>query len=262
MMEGQASGKELVVRINGQDYSVPPELANAPLASFIKTRTPFKSVKVACGEGGCGACTVADVEERDGRPYLRTFNSCLAPVYSVRGRSLLTAEGLPAAAAAGGGTSLVADRLASFHASQCGYCTPGFTVAAHAALHNAAATAAASPSGHHSHHHRGEHASCGGGGCDGNGGCSRSAGGDRGANASGGCGGGLLAGEELRRALEGNLCRCTGYRPIVAACRSLAEEVVDMEDLLGPAAAGPAPAAAPPPPAAGLPLEEVPLGPG
>lgn len=35
-----------------------------------------------------------------GAPSLRTINSCLAPVYSVRGKSILTAEGLPPAATA------------------------------------------------------------------------------------------------------------------------------------------------------------------
>ncbi|EFJ41839.1 hypothetical protein VOLCADRAFT_98105 [Volvox carteri f. nagariensis] len=128
----------------------------------------------------------------DSHPHLRTLNSCLAPVYSVLGRSVITAEGLPAAEPYG--TSLVAGRLSEFHASQCGYCTPGFTVACHAALHNAAAAAA-----------------------------------DGGAAATA-----MPATPDdgsLLRALDGNLCRCTGYRPIVAACRSLAAEVTDIEDL-------------------------------
>ncbi|PNH05754.1 Indole-3-acetaldehyde oxidase [Tetrabaena socialis] len=165
-------------------------MGNVPFATFLKTCTRFKSVKVACGEGGCGACTVAVVEEgqEGAAPHLRTINSCLAPAYALRGRSVLTAEGLPPADG-GGGHSLVAERLTEFHASQCGYCTPGFTVACHAAAANAAAAATAAGAG------------------------------------GAGCPGGLLSGggggcdEALRQALDGNLCRCTGYRPIVAACR-------------------------------------------
>ncbi|KXZ53513.1 hypothetical protein GPECTOR_7g963 [Gonium pectorale] len=58
--------RPLSLTVNGRRFEVPPEAANAPLADFIRGYTPYKSVKVACGEGGCGACTVAVLEEREG----------------------------------------------------------------------------------------------------------------------------------------------------------------------------------------------------
>ncbi|PNW76553.1 hypothetical protein CHLRE_11g467688v5 [Chlamydomonas reinhardtii] len=250
--------KPFTLFVNGEELHAPVEMANAPLAAFLKT-TRFKSVKIACGEGGCGACTVALVEQSSegGAPSLRTINSCLAPVYSVRGKSILTAEGLPPAATAAataaatpataGGpaaSSVVVERLAAHHASQCGYCTPGFAVACHAALHNAANGCSGSSSNGHAHSN--------GNGCSSNGGAAAAESAP------------LLDGEGLRRALDGNLCRCTGYRPIVSACRSVG--VADIEDLAGPPAAGAAlllpPRAAAAAAATADDVEEVALGAG
>lgn len=44
-----------------------------------------------------------------------------------------------------------------------------------------------------------------------------------------------LSKEEVEEAFDGNLCRCTGYRPILDAFRSFASEgrpVKDIEDLV------------------------------
>ena len=64
-----------------------------------------------------------------------------------------------------------AEAFASHHASQCGYCTPGFVVATHAALERCRARGQAPTP------------------------------------------------ELLMEGLDGNLCRCTGYRPILDACK-------------------------------------------
>jgi len=85
----------------------------------------------------------------------------------------------------------VQQRLSGFHASQCGFCTPGMCMSIFAALVKAdkAADRPAPPAGFSK-----------------------------------------LTTSEAEKAISGNLCRCTGYRPIVDACKSFAADV-DLEDL-------------------------------
>lgn len=66
---------------------------------------------------------------------------------------------------------LDSERIAQFHGSQCGFCTPGIVVACHATLLRAA---------------------------------------ERGVKPTP---------DDLQTGLDGNLCRCTGYRPILDACK-------------------------------------------
>lgn len=99
------------------------------LVDVLRDRLGLTGTKMSCREGECGACTVW----LDGLPV----NSCILPATKVKGRSITTIEGL--------GNSelphLVQETMAKFGASQCGYCTPGFVMAAAALLRdNPAAT--------------------------------------------------------------------------------------------------------------------------
>ncbi|KAF5834564.1 hypothetical protein DUNSADRAFT_8731 [Dunaliella salina] len=183
--------KQLHFNLNGVVQTVESKDANCSLNEWIRLHTRVKSCKLSCGEGGCGSCAVA-VEYEDpvtGKPALKSVNSCLTPAYAVSGCHVTTAEGLPKAKE--GGVNPVIDRLVGFHATQCGFCTPGMAIACHTALAKANAARAAGTGD-----------------------------GDRKSPTA----------AELRDALDGNLCRCTGYRPIVDACKSFACDV-DMEDL-------------------------------
>jgi aerobic-type carbon monoxide dehydrogenase small subunit (CoxS/CutS family) len=98
--------------LNGKraDVEAPPLKR---LLDVLREDCGLLGTKEGCGEGECGACTVLV----DGAPV----NACLVPFAHVRGRKVVTIEGvrrrLPAALVREGGT-------------QCGICTPGVVMAA------------------------------------------------------------------------------------------------------------------------------------
>ena len=95
------------------------------LADFLRMRLGLTGLKVACDEGACGACTVLI----DGRAVL----SCMTLAVEAAGHEVLTIEGLEP-------NDPVVAAFAEQHepgfgtAMQCGYCTPGFVMAAHGLL--------------------------------------------------------------------------------------------------------------------------------
>ena len=92
------------------------------LLSVLRNRLGLTGTKYGCGEGQCGACTVLF----NGRP----IRSCRAPAESAQGMHILTIEGL----AGEGALSPVQRAFLEEEAFQCGYCTPGMIMAAHALL--------------------------------------------------------------------------------------------------------------------------------
>jgi len=78
---------------------------------------------VGCEHGVCGACTVLI----DGKPA----RSCLMLAVQADGYEITTIEGI---APAPGELSVIQDALCETHGMQCGYCTPGMVLVAHALL--------------------------------------------------------------------------------------------------------------------------------
>ncbi len=76
-----------------------------------------------CEHGVCGACTVLI----DGEPS----RACLMFAVQADGYEITTIEGL---APAPGELSIVQDAFCETHGLQCGYCTPGMILTAHALL--------------------------------------------------------------------------------------------------------------------------------
>ena len=135
--------------------------ARLTLVDFLRDTLRLTGTHVGCEHGICGACSVL----LDGQPV----RSCLVYAVQADGCSVTTIEGL---AQTDGTLSVLQDAFCEVHATQCGYCTPGMIVAAHALLEA---------------NSRPEES-------------------------------------EIREAIGGNLCRCTGYQQIVDAITLAAEK--------------------------------------
>jgi carbon-monoxide dehydrogenase small subunit len=92
------------------------------LLECLRDIVGLTGAKEGCNDGNCGACTVM----LDGR----IVNSCLVLGVEVEGASITTIEGVA------GGSALHPVQRAFLEqaALQCGFCTPGFIVAAKALL--------------------------------------------------------------------------------------------------------------------------------
>jgi len=180
----------VVLAVNGERYEAAGVDPSTTLLEFLRTRTPVRGPKLGCGEGGCGACVVlvSKYDPATDEVSESSVSSCLTLLHSVDRCSVTTSEGIGNIK---DGYHPVQQRLSGFHASQCGFCTPGMCMSIFAALVKAdkAADRPAPPAGFSK-----------------------------------------LTTSEAEKAISGNLCRCTGYRPIVDACKSFAADV-DLEDL-------------------------------
>jgi xanthine dehydrogenase small subunit len=81
--------------------------------------------KEGCAEGDCGACTVVLGEVVRDRLRYRAVNACILFVPALDGKELVTVESLRRA---DGELHPVQRAMVECHASQCGFCTPGFVM--------------------------------------------------------------------------------------------------------------------------------------
>jgi carbon-monoxide dehydrogenase small subunit len=148
----------VAVEVNGirRTGEVPARLT---LVDFLRDELRLTGTHVGCEHGICGACAVL----LDGEPV----RSCLVFAVQADGHRVTTVEGL---AKPDGSPSVLQDSFCETHALQCGYCTPGMLIAAHALLNGVPQPTEA----------------------------------------------------EIREAIGGNLCRCTGYQQIVEAIQHAA----------------------------------------
>ena len=137
--------------VNGRSWEGDVE-GRTTLADLLRDRLGLTGTHLGCEQGVCGACTVL----LDGR----AVRSCLLLAVQVDGSSLTTVEGLGQQ-----GLTELQRQFVERGAFQCGFCTPGFLMAADELLRS----------------------------------------------------GRRYAKDELRDLLSANICRCTGYAPIVDA---------------------------------------------
>jgi aerobic carbon-monoxide dehydrogenase small subunit len=109
----------LRLRVDGAEREVPEELAGESLLRVLRDEFGLTAAKNACEEGECGSCTVAI----DGEIAC----ACLVPAVQAAGRKVETATGL---AAPDGQLHPVQAALVQAGGVQCGFCTPGFVMAA------------------------------------------------------------------------------------------------------------------------------------
>ncbi|MEC3951816.1 FAD binding domain-containing protein [Nocardia sp. CDC153] len=195
---------EARITVNGKVTPISPAAPHTTVLDFLRDRG-FTGSKEGCAEGECGACSIMVARPGvEAKTDWVAVNACLVPVASLDGQEIVTAEGLATLDGSGTPTELhpVQQEMAVRGGSQCGYCTPGFICSmaseyyrpgrcggAAAAETNGAATNGAE------HAHEGDH--------------------EHGPN-----------GFDLH-SLSGNLCRCTGYRPIRDAAFALGAPEAD-----------------------------------
>ena len=139
-------------QLNGEPVAVEVE-PRLHLADCLREKLGLTGTHLGCEHGVCGACTVIV----DGA----AIRACLMLTVQAEGSSIVTVEGL----STGDTLSPLQAAFRKHHALQCGFCTPGMLMTAHALLTEEPEADA----------------------------------------------------DRIRSALSGNLCRCTGYLPIIEA---------------------------------------------
>ncbi|MEE6286986.1 FAD binding domain-containing protein [Georgenia sp. MJ173] len=240
------------VTVNGRVREIAGTGVHATLLDWLRAEG-LTGAKEGCAEGECGACAVL-VARPDGDAGTRwtAVNACLPPALALDGQEVITAEGLGTAAGAGVVENLhpVQREMAHRGGSQCGYCTPGFVCAMAAEYYRperrrpvGLAADDVQPSSDGDLPTDGDLSSDG----------QRSRDDDPSTDGHGETDGHLSAdgqrpaghgetgpnGFDLH-ALSGNLCRCTGYRPIRDAAYALGDP--DVGDPVAERRARPAPA--------------------
>ena len=125
----------IALTINGEAVLITDVSPTTTLLEYLRL-SRRTGTKEGCGDGDCGACTVAIIGSgSDGTAQYQAVNSCLIPLGAVAGRQIVTVEGL---ATQGQTAALhpVQAAMVQTGGSQCGYCTPGFVMSLFAAYYD------------------------------------------------------------------------------------------------------------------------------
>ena len=116
------------IHVNGHPVTVPTADADMSLAEFLHERLDLTGTKVCCGIGVCRACTVG--MRSSSEALMEKTLACVTLVSAVANQYVFTVESL----ADGNQLSPLQQTFLESFAFQCGYCTPGFLMAATAML--------------------------------------------------------------------------------------------------------------------------------
>jgi xanthine dehydrogenase small subunit len=154
---------DISFHLNGAPVTAQNITPTTTVLDWLRESRGLSGTKEGCNEGDCGACTVM-IADADGP---KALNACILFLPQIAGKHLTTVEGLSTP----NGTLHPAQKaLIDHHASQCGFCTPGFAVSMATAHLNSAT--------------------------------------------------------DHDTQLAGNLCRCTGYAPIIRAAKAIEHEPI------------------------------------
>lgn len=153
---------EIKFILNNRDITLDAFEAEQTLLDFLRLDQQLIGTKEGCAEGDCGACTVLVGRLVNGGLKYEIVNACIRFLASLDGCHVVTIEYL---SGSNGDLHPVQKAMVECHASQCGFCTPGFVMSLYSLwMENS------NPSK-----------------------------------------------REVEIAVQGNLCRCTGYEPIINA---------------------------------------------
>ncbi len=165
--------------LNGAPIAVSDIDPHTTVLQFLREHRGLTGTKEGCAEGDCGACTVAIAEiGSDDRIEVKPINACIRLLPTIDGKALFTVEAL-SNANTNAPLHPVQAAMVECHASQCGFCTPGFVMTLFALFKNEVAPSR----------------------------------------------------ERVCDAIAGNLCRCTGYRPIVDAGVNATQSPVALKNM-------------------------------
>jgi aerobic-type carbon monoxide dehydrogenase small subunit (CoxS/CutS family) len=108
-------------KLNGKSVSLNTDSERA-LLWVLRSDLGLTGTKYGCGKAMCGACVVI-VDDT-------AVRSCIIPVRSIKGKNVLTIEGL----AKNGKLHPIQEAFVKHDALQCGFCTPGMILNAYSLL--------------------------------------------------------------------------------------------------------------------------------
>ena len=183
--------------LNGKYHELTQLNPNTTVLEYLRLHEGQTDTKEGCGSGDCGACTVMvqrlpstsqqtlndeNSNEKNAAPPFYTINSCITLVSLMDGHHLMTASYLADNPEHHPERALLhpaQQALVECHGSQCGFCTPGFVMSLACVYENNRMQISLEAASQ--------------------------------SDAK------QLSYDEVVASISGNLCRCTGYRPIIEA---------------------------------------------
>lgn len=163
--------------LNDRDITLNSVGASDTLLDYLRIESRLTGTKEGCAEGDCGACTILVGRLQDGILRYEPVNACIRLLASLDACHVVSIEYL---SGPDGRLHPVQQAMVDHHASQCGFCTPGFVMSLYALW-----MGNTDPSE-----------------------------------------------TEIETALQGNLCRCTGYEPIIKAAKAMTALGHPADDIL------------------------------